>query len=205
MVQPYIKYPQEKKKFQTLKPNIKKIFLKNVFKVISAVLLIIIFLFSVNYIFGSDVFLVPFESFDIEVNPTKAILYPIFTVLVITIFLLLSNYAVTRNVRYELYNNKLILYKNMILILTKPKEIPFQNIVKISYNTNDIFDKIFNSGTIVLELSGMKESKVELEFIDNVEQTVKYIQSIIQNFRNIQQAQFAEKYKIGKIFDKYQT
>ena len=56
-----------------------------------------------------------------------------------------------------------------------------------------------------LELSGMKESKVELEFIDNVEQTVKYIQSIIQNFRNIQQAQFAEKYKIGKIFDKYQT
>ena len=91
---------------------------------------------------------------------------------------------------------------NALLVLINSSEIPYQNVIRISYNNNGIFNSIFDSGTIVLELSGMKENKVELEFIDNVEQITQYIQNIIRKFRSIQQAQFSENYRIGNILNR---
>lgn len=204
MVKEYIPFSKnQNNEFKTLKPNIKKIFSKNIFSVVGAVLLIIIVLSVVNWFFGLDIFLAPFETWDVSINPSKILLYAILTIVAVTIFLLIGNYLVTRNVRYEFYQDKLILYKNLFLIFIKSKEIPYQNITKISYNNDSIFNKIFNSGTIVLDLSGMKESKVELEFIDNVTENVKYIQGIVQEFKSIQQAKFTEDYKIGEILGKY--
>ena len=106
------------------------------------------------------------------------------------------------NLRYEFYKDKLIVYKNALLVFVNSKEIPYQNIAKTSYNNNGIFNSLFNSGTIVLELTGMRENKVELQFIDNVEQTMQYIQNLIMESMHLQQQRFMDKNKISNILDK---
>lgn len=203
MVQTYVKYQQDQNnQFRVLNPNIKKIYLKNLFTVAGAVFLIAGFLLMLHLTIGLDVFLFVFEVFNIEIDPLPLLLFAILGVVSISIFLLLGNFLVAKNTRYEFYQNRLILYKNTLLVFTETKEILYQNIIKITYNKDGIFNSLFNSGTIILELTAMKEGKAELEFIDNIEQTVQYIQKIITEFRNIQQAQFAENYKIGNILNK---
>lgn len=202
MVHEYVQFKKDESRFQTLNPKIEKIILKNILIVVGAVLVIFIILLVVNSIVGLDVFLIPFEELGITINPSKIFLNLILTIIIITIFLLGGNYLITRNTRYEFYQDKLIMYKSKIFSF-KPKEIPYQNIVKVLGNTDSIFNKLFNSGTIVLELSGKEEDKVELEFIDNVGDNVRYIQNLIQEWKSIRQAEMAESYKIGRVVERY--
>lgn len=203
MVQEYIKYKQDKGKFQTLHPKIEKIILKNTFTIIGVVLLIIIILLILHPIVRLDVFLLPLESFGITVDPQDILLYGLLGVLAIIVFLLGGNYLVLRNVKYELYQDKLILYKNSFLFFIKSTEIPYSNIVKVLYNNDGIFNKIFNSGTVVLDLSGMKEDKIEMQFIDNVEENVKYIQEVIHKFQSLKQSEYTQNYRIARVLDEY--
>ena len=202
MVQNYIQFPQNQNQFRVLRPNIKKIHLKNLSTITGIVFLISIILLMLHLSVGLDVFLLVFEAFGITVNPSKVLLSAIVGILAVSALLMLGNYLAARNLRYELYQDKLIIYKNALLVLVDSKEIPYQNIVKISYNNNGIFNSLFNSGTIVLELTGMGENKVELQFVDNIQQTAQYMQNLIREYMNIQQAQFTENYKIGNILNR---
>src|SRR3989344_424189 len=119
-----------------------------------------------------------------------------------SIFLLLGNYLAARNLRYEFYQNKLIAYETAFLLFINSKEVPYQNIVRVSYNNDGIFNTIFNSGTIVLELSGMKENNIRIEFIDDPQQIVQYMQKLIRESMYVQQAQFIENSKIDNIINR---
>ncbi len=204
MEQTYNQFPQKQTaQFQTLKPNIRKIFFKNLFSIAGAVALIITILLIFNWLVGLDIFLITFETLGIDFDSYTILLYFIVVIIVISISLLLGNYLIARRLRYEFYQNKLIVYTNAFLIFINSKEIPYQNIVKISYSNNGIFNRLFGYGTIILDISGMKEDKIELEFVDNVEQTVQYIQNLMRGFMYAQQAQFTENYKIGNILNRF--
>ena len=86
MVQNYVQYSQTQSRFQTLKPNVKKIFLKNLFNIISAVLLVIIVLLIFHWQVGLDFFLDLFEIFGVSLNPSTVLLYLILAIVGITIF-----------------------------------------------------------------------------------------------------------------------
>ncbi len=203
MVQ-YIQNPQNQiLQYQTLKPNIKKIFLKNFINFFIILFSISIVLFIINLQVGLDVFLLPFKTFGIDISTYSMLLYLISIIIGIFIFLLLVNYLIASNSRYEFNHNKLVLYENVFLVFIKSEEIPYQNIVKVTYNKNGVFNKILNSGTIVLELTGMKEDKIKMEFIDNVEQTAEHIENIRRRFMYIQQAQFTEKYRVDNILNRF--
>ena len=202
MVQNYIQFPQNQNQFRVLRPNIKKIHLKNLSTITGIVFLISVILLMLHLSVGLDIFLLVFEAFDITINPSMVLLSAVVGILTISALLMLGNYLAARNLRYELYQDKLIIYRNALLVFVNSKEVPYQNIVKISYNNNGIFNSLFNSGTIVLELTGMGENKVELQFVDNIQQTTQYIQNLIREYMNIQQAQFTENYKIDNILNR---
>jgi uncharacterized membrane protein YdbT with pleckstrin-like domain len=174
----------QNKQFQIIRPNIKKIYLRNLFSIIGAVLLIIILLWITNILVGLDVFLVPFETFGDAPTQFEILFYPTLVIVGIILYLLIGNYLVNINVRYEFHEDKIIAYENVLLVFINSKEIPYQNIVRVSYNNNSIFNKIFNSGTIVLELSGMKEDKIKIEFIDNAKEIIQDIQNRICKFNS---------------------
>mgnify|MGYP001594999124 CR=1 FL=1 len=201
MIQNYPQYTQNIQ-FQTLKPNIKKILLKNLFKIISAVLLIVALFLLVHWQVGFDVFLVAFEVFGIKINQPSILIYLILSIVGVAMLLFLSNYLAASNLRYEFYQNRLIAYENSFLVLIKSIEVPYQNIVKVSYHYNGIFNRILNSGTIILELTGMKEDKIEMHFVDNVQQIVQFIENMRRRFMFAQQAQSTENYRVGKIINR---
>ena len=204
MVENYIQNTQnQSNRFQVLKPNIKKLFLKNLSNLIAIVLLIIILLLVINRQVGLGALLIPLETIGISINSSSIISFFILIILGIFVFLLGGNYLVAINSKYEFYSNKLVAHQTAFLIFVKSKDVPYQNIVKVSYNRDGFFDRIFNSGTVVLELTGIKEDRIRMEFLDNAEQTAGYIDSIRRRFASIQQAQFAEDYKMGKIVNRY--
>jgi len=126
MVQNYIQYPQnQSNQFQALKPNIKKVFLKNLFTVAGGILSLVIILLVLHFSVGLDVFISIFETFDINIKPFTIFLYFFLVIIGISIFLLLGNYLVMGNLRYEFYQNKLITYENAFLVFTNPKPYVF--------------------------------------------------------------------------------
>jgi len=200
MVETYVQFPENQKtsqEYQVLRPNITKIVIKNAGMIVGIAVLVIGALILLNQTVGLDVFLDIFEMFGIEINTSTLLLYLILAAVGVSVLFIAFKALEMKNVRYEIYQNRLISY--MGGLVTDSKEILYQNIVKITYNKDGLFNSLFNTGTIVLELSGMDIEKLEMEFMDNIEQTVQYIQGVMQQYRNLQQAQFTENYRIDGI------
>jgi hypothetical protein len=67
-----------------IKPNIKKAFLKNIFNLLTYVILVIVFLLVLNYIVGLDVFLAPLETLGINIKIDTLLTY--MTIMIFCVF-----------------------------------------------------------------------------------------------------------------------
>ena len=148
---------------------------------------------------GLGTFLEIFSAFGITVSPSKVLLYFVIAVVSASFFILIISYFAAKNIRYEFYKNKMIAYQSSLLVLVNSKEIPYQNIARVSYSKQGFMNNIFDSGTIAMQLSGLKEESIKLVFIDNIEQVVQYIQGLVRDYMYTKQAQFTQNYKIGSI------
>ena len=148
---------------------------------------------------GLGTFLEIFSAFGITVSPSKVLLYFVIAVVSASFFILIISYFAAKNIRYEFYKNKMIAYQSSLLVLVNSKEIPYQNIARVSYSKQGFMNNIFDSGTIAMQLSGLKEESTKLVFIDNIEQVVQYIQGLVRDYMYTKQAQFTQNYKIGSI------
>lgn len=188
----------------TIRPNIRKIFLKNFLTIFGIALLIAGILWFLNLQVGLGVFLEIFEVFGIAVSQPSILHYSILAVVAASCLLLAVNYIVNANSRYEFYQSRLVAYINSGFVFTNSREIPYENVARVGYNNNGIFNSIFNSGTIVLETSGMGSEKMELKFIDDAPQAAQSIQEALQEFQSVKQAQFSENYKIDNLMNRYE-
>ena len=186
-----------------LKPNIKKVVLKNLRNIIGAVFLIEIVIFILQWQVGLGIFGEVLESFGIKVNAEAILWVMVLSVFVVAIFLSLSVYLAARNFRYEFYNDKLLAFENAMMVMVKSREVSYENIARILYRTSGFLSEDSGSGTITLHLSGTDRSKIELAFIDNVKQTAENIQSIITRFRYVKQAQFTQNYRVKNVLNKF--
>ena len=125
---------------------------------------------------GLGTFLEIFSAFGITVSPSKVLLYFVIAVVSASFFILIISYFAAKNIRYEFYKNKMVAYQSSLLVLVNSKEIPYQNIARVSYSKQGFMNNIFDSGTIAMQLSGLKEESIKLVFIDNIEQVLQYIQ-----------------------------
>ena len=186
-----------------LRPNIKKIFLLNMLKIGFAVGVIITAVAFLNYMIDiKEVYKGIQEGFSgigIQFSPpsqTQIIMWVTIALFGMGIFLMLFNYIALGKVRYIFYSNRLALYRSFLMIQVKEDMIPYSNIVKVS------FEKAFpNTGNIALELSGMEQKEIKLQFIDNAVQAVANIQRLIQNYKASYYAQYAQDQRLGNIVD----
>jgi len=196
----YVKVNPIDTNITVIRPNLSKILLKNIFTIIFSVGILIGILFFLNYSVGLDVFMTVFETFGMEVDPSKLLFQAIGVISGVALLLILSNYVSKLKVRYEFHNDRLI-YKSQLL--EKEKTILYRNITRVSFDKEGLFNKIYHVGTIIIDLSGVKEAKLELEFIDNVEQNVQIIHNYVQQYTYLRQAQFTENYKINNIMNRF--
>ncbi len=182
-----------------IKPNIKKALISNIIFVLGIVILIIGSLIYLNIIVGLDIFLDTFKGLGINISSSYLIFWFVFFVLFFTSLLLLLNYANLGKIEYTLYPNKIVYTKSFFIIHIKDKEVPYGNIPKITYEKKPFL----NTSKIIIELTGMKEKKIELDFIDTPEEVVRKIQELIKDYRAKYYAQYTQDYRYQNIMDKY--
>ena len=180
-----------------IKPNIKKAFTLNLLIVGAIVILIIALLIYLNSVVGLDIFLDAFKEIGINISTASLLAYSIFIILFLTALLLISNYVTLGKVSYTLYPDKIFYNKSLFIAQITDKTIPYANITKISYEKK----AFLNTAKIILELTGMKESKVELDFIDDADAVVRKIQELIREYRAKYYAQYSQDYRYQSIMD----
>lgn len=182
-----------------IKPNIKKAFILNIMFVGAIVFLIISSLVYIHSIVGLKVFIDAFKELGYNISPSSLLAYSIILTLFVTAILLILDYVALGKISYTIYPDKMVYSKNFFIMQISDKTIPFANITKISYER-----KIFlNSAKVIVELTGMKENKIEMNFIDNADNVVREIQNLIREYRARYYAQYSQDYRYQNIIEKY--
>jgi hypothetical protein len=188
---------------KTVRPNNHKVFVRNIISVSGIAAIIILVLIYLDKMVGLDVFMMPLEMLGITINQSSILTISIFVFLGASIIFLVLNYLNINNLRYEFYDDRIVLYESSALVFLTHKEISYKNIVKISFNYNGFMNKILSSGEIVIDVTGMKEGSMKMEMMDQTEELVAQLLKIIKEHNSLQQMQFEENYKIGKIMNKF--
>jgi len=182
-----------------IKPNIKKAFILNILIVGGGVILIIALLIYLNSIVGLDIFLDTFAELGIFISPTAVLFYFIGFILFITAFLLILNYVALGKTGYTIYPDKIVYSRSLFIMQISDKTVPYANIAKITYERKPFL----NTAKIIVDLTGMKENKVELNFIDDAEEVAKKLQELVREYRSKYYARYSQEYRYQNIMDRY--
>lgn len=182
-----------------IKPNIKKAFLSNILLVFVIVALIIGTLIYLNSVVGLDIFLDSFKEIGVVISPSSLLFWFISLILFFTILSLILNYIALGKITYTFYPDKMVYGRSFFIMQLSDKTIPYANIAKVSYESKSFL----NTAKVGLDLTGMKESKIEIDFIDDAQEVVKRIQELIANYRANYYAKYAQDYRYQNIMDRY--
>jgi len=160
-----------------LMPNLKKVFWIHFTRVIAVGFMIALLVYFVSFFIDFSIFLLPFDVLDIELDISAIKIIWIFCLVVFFMALSMGfvNYIYLKNTKYTFYNNRMVISKRSHF-----KEIFYKNISRILYDQKKLFDVLFNSRSIILELTGLKDKTIKLEFIDNADKVLDYIQNLIE-------------------------
>ncbi len=177
-----------------LKPNIKKVFIINLIKVMFALLILFIAYYLIKTV-GADIMRDFVEYFEISVEGPVLLWFFIGAVFVLFLALIL-NYVSTAGEKYEFYPNKVVISKGRTI------EVAYDYVSRVSYDNVGFENSLFNMGTIIIEFSGIREKQAKLEFIDNFLEKTRKIHDLINGYRLKKQAIYSEKARISSILDK---
>ena len=186
-----------------IRPNLKKIFLKNLITILIFLLVLIGLGIYLEIQVGFDSFAPIFETFQIVIDPTQLIIYTVVILFFLAFFLLMGSYLASKNVRYVLYDDKIVFKTTQALIMVNSAQIPLQNITRVYYKSDSLMNKLLNYGDIYLEISGMREGNIKAECIDDVKNTTEYIQRLLNEFHSFQQMRYQQNQNINTIMRKF--
>ncbi len=177
----------------TIEPNKKKLLLFN----LGEALVIILFTTGVALAFRFagilDIFAETLDSFGLEVSTGVMLLGIMLITVIATVVMLTFKYITIIGKKYVLYDNKLD---------ANGKEIPYGNILRTTLDKSGIENTILGTGSIILELTGMEENKVNIDYVENIDQMSNYFQNMLRNFKARMYSEASEKQKVGNILDK---
>lgn len=180
-----------------IKPNIKKAFIRNILIVGGIVFLVIIVLLCLNSVVGLSIFLDVIGVLGIVISPLAVLAYFIFFVLFFTALSLILNYVTLGKIGYTLYQDKMVYSESFFIVHISDKVIPYANITKISYEKKPFL----NTAKIILDLTGMKQDKVTLNFIDEAEEVVSKLQELVREYRAKYYAKYSQEYRYQNIME----
>jgi len=184
-----------------IRPNVGKNFGIDVIVVLALVSVSLVFLYFLNSVVGLDAYTQIFEFIGINIEQSALITISIIAIVIVSLVTLLYDYIVLSNIRYEFMDDYLIYRKNISLVFNQEIKIPYSNIIRISYLEEGFFNKIFNTGPILIELSGMKQREIKLEAIDYAQKTAQMIHNMINEYRIKQYARINQQHRFNQILD----
>ena len=181
-----------------IKPNVKKAFLSNLVLVGIILIFIIMIAIYLNSIVGLGIFIDTFRELGIEISASSVIGWFIFLAVFFTALLMIMNYISLGKVTYTLYPDRMTYSKSLLIVQVSDKTIPYQNIAKIGYEKKSVMV----TAKIIIELTGTKESRIEIDFIDNPEEAMRQIQDAINKYRANYYAQYSQDYRVNTIMSR---
>jgi len=191
------------KPVRVVRPNLLKIFFRNMIIIIVAVLLFIGLLLYIQVQIGLDSFSAPLLELGFQIDAAQVIVYTILIIVFGSALLLLGNYLANKSVRYEFYDGKVKVYETQVLVIITSKVISFDNIIKINYVNNGLMNKILDYGDISITLSGTGNSEQLLKYLDNVVANTEYFQQLLGKFNAMKQYRVVEEQKIQNIVSRF--
>ncbi len=198
-------YPPQQGSQQTpiiVKPRVWMLILSSVAKILGVALLIIGIVIYLNYEVGLDVFKVPLDTLGVSVNGSRILLFFILAVVGLSLLMALLNYLAVKGVRYELYPDKITLYRTIGFVLVKSRDIPYSQVSRVYSVKGGFFNSLFNTGNVAVEVSPSMR-KEELEFIGDNEAVAATINNLVKQYGMQRQAAYSEQYRINNIVERY--
>ena len=188
---------EEEAPIAEIRPNIKKAFTYNILLVGGIVTALIITLVYLNNAVGLDVFVDTFREIGIQFSPISWLSRLIFIIIFFTALLLILNYVALSKTSYVLYPSKMVYNKSFFIVHITDKVIPYINIAKVSSKQKPFL----NTSQIILDVTGMKQHKADLDFIDDADEVVEKIHELIKDNRARYYAKYTENYRYQNIMD----
>lgn len=177
-----------------LKPNVKKVIMLNVGKVVLAVIVILGLIFYFSTLVDLSIFGDVFALSENELPKLSEVILNFSVGVVIAALLasLISYLSVSKR-EYMFFQDRMEKYTNFLIFNVNKIVIPLNNIarVRVEKNTND---HLLRTGTVVLDLTGLEMKEIKLEYLDDAEKCVPYIQQLIDNTR----AKFGMQYQFNQ-------
>jgi len=177
-----------------LKPNVKKVIMLNVAKVAFTVILILGLLFYLSTLVDLSIFGEVFGLSGEELPEASGLMTNFMLAIIITSIITVGvSYLSVGKKQYMFFPDRLEHYTNFLILNVSKEVIPYNNIASVRVDMN-FSDHIIKTGTIILELTGMKKKSVSLEYVDNPDGYLPYIQKLLDNNK----ASFNMEYQFNK-------
>ena len=180
-----------------IRSNVGKAFFLNLFFVGIIVVLIIGISIYLNTVVGLGIFLDGLKVIGVTISGKALLGYIVALTLLATVLILVLNYVNLGKMRVILYRNKLEYSKSLFVMQLSENEISFENIAKVSIEKKPFF----NTSKIILGLNGLKQDKLEIDFIDDAEEVAAKIQELIKDYRARYYAQYTQNYRMQNIME----
>jgi len=184
-----------------LKPNVGKVILYSFLKFLGSLAIIGALLFILNYFIDFGIFSTALEGLSragINIDTSnlgKFIMLSVISSFVVAGFVLLLEFQTVSKTRYEFYQDHLTAYQNFLIVQLSEKTIPYQNIVKVTFEEVPLL----NVGHINIDLTALPEKSIRLRFIENAGQVASDILKLTTDYKSRMYTQRGEEYKYEDI------
>lgn len=185
-----------------LRPNVSKVLMMNTLKILSGVFLLIILFFILEFAVRLSVFNEILAVFGIHILPNILLTSGVAMVLVLAFIILIYSYLSVMNMKIEFYETKFRFYKPYMLIFRQSGNSSYENIVKVNFEKKGFFDDLFNTGSIVMDVSLIGEPNLRMDYVDNPKERCQQIMDIVRAYNLKTQAHYMAKHKRKTMLEK---
>lgn len=175
-----------------VKPNVKKIFIIDFFKIIIVITAIIGFVLYLKWMNLLEVYVTSFKYLNLQLF----LKWIIIALVIFVLAWLIIDVLRWGVIQYTFYYDRLLYPELLFLFIIKKIEIPYMYITRLHYK-----EGVANTGTINIEVTGMNIKEAKLRFIDNVATVANELQRLIDSYKAA--GYTPEERRISEILNQY--
>lgn len=178
-----------------LRPNVSKVLMMSTLKILSGVVLLIILFLILEFAVRLSVFNEVLKVFGINILPNTLLTLGVATVLILAFIILIYSYLSVMSMKFEFYETKFRFYKPYMLIFRKSENSSYENIAKVNFEKKGFFDDLFNTGSVIMDVSLIGEPHLRIDYVDKPKERCQQIMDIVRAYNLKTQAHYMAKHK----------
>ncbi len=186
---------------RVIRPNVGKVLVVNILRTLFVIFIGIAILVVLHLSIGLETFAIALEIFKISVSLSNLLFALIVLMLAAFLIVIIASLLSVVRLKYVFGSEKMSVYKP-VLLFTSTKDISYRNITRVTFENDDIFNRLLNTGHVSLDLSNMGEKDLKMKYVDRPTEVANFVSEVIRAYQLKVQAEYTAKYRIRDILDK---